>query len=55
MIRPDSVNALDLVAESDRFVDNELKEVVWRALSREKLELEVDRPGPSNDDTRRDL
>lgn len=39
MIRADSVNLLDLVAERHCLVDDELQELARRGLAREQLEL----------------
>lgn len=46
MIRPHGVDLLDLVRERRRLVDEQLQEIVWRALARQQLELPVDRPAP---------
>ena len=43
MIRSDRIHLLDLVAERRRLVREELYEVMWRRLARQKLELSVDR------------
>ena len=55
MVRAHGVDLLDLVAERDRLVDEELDKVVRRGLAREQLELAVDRARPRRDDPGRDL
>ena len=51
MVRPHGVNFIYFVVECGSFVDDELKEVVGRRLSREKLELLVYRSAPGYDDS----
>ena len=51
MVCPHGVNFIYFVVECGSFVDDELKEVVGRRLSREKLELLVYRSAPGYDDS----
>jgi hypothetical protein len=55
MVRPHGVNFINLFVECGRLVDDELKEVMGRRLSSEKLELLVYRSAPGYDDSACDL
>ena len=55
MVRAHGVDLLDLVAERRRLVDEQLQELVRRALAREQLELAVYRARPCGNDAERDL
>ena len=55
MIRPHSIDLLDLVRERRGLVDEQLQELVRRALAREQLELAVYRARPCGNDAERDL
>ena len=55
MVRAHGVDLLDLVAERRRLVDEQLQELVRRALAREELELAVDGARPGENDAEGDL
>lgn len=49
MIRPYSIDLLDLIAKCHGLVGDELREIMRRTLAREKFELEVNCTRPRND------
>ena len=51
VVCPNSIDLLDLVRERHRLVDEQLQEIVWRGLASQQLELLVDCPAPSENDT----
>ena len=55
MVRADSVDLLDLVAERRGLVDEQLEELVRRGLAREELKLAVNRARPRDNDSGGDL
>ncbi len=50
VVRAHGVDFLDLLAEGDGLVDDELDEFVWRGLPGEELELLVDGASPRDND-----
>lgn len=55
VVRPYSINFLNLIAEGHSFVDDELQEVVWRRLPSQESKLFVDSVTPGNDDSSANL
>ena len=55
VVRSHGVNFLDLVAEGDGLIDDELEELMWCGLSGKELELFVDGMSPRQDHTGGDL
>lgn len=55
VVRAHGVNFLDLLAEGDGLVDDELEEFVWRRFPGKELELLVNGGSPRDYDEERDL
>ena len=55
VVRSHGVNFLDLIAEGDGLVDDELDKLVGSGLSGQQFELLVDRASPRDNDKQRDL
>lgn len=55
MVRAYGVDFLDLLAEGDGLVDDELDEFVWRGLPGKELELLVDGASPRDNDEESNL